>query len=69
MLKHELPTRLRFKLPFLKEPSLDFAYLEANIGAMPQVVMFKAFSLSIYTINFKKPERLKFINLGLCTEK
>lgn len=38
MLIHELPTRLRFKLPFLREPSLDFAYLEAaSLGATPGV--------------------------------
>ncbi len=37
MLVHELSTRLRFKLPFLREPSLDFAYLEVSLGAMPGV--------------------------------
>jgi heavy metal translocating P-type ATPase len=37
MLVHELSTRLRFKLSCLREPSLDFAYLEASLGAMPGV--------------------------------
>jgi heavy metal translocating P-type ATPase len=37
MLIHELSTRLRFKLSCLREPSLDFAYLEASLGAMPGV--------------------------------
>jgi heavy metal translocating P-type ATPase len=37
MLVHELSTRLRFKLSCLREPSLDFVYLEASLGAMPGV--------------------------------
>jgi len=37
MLVHELSTRLRFKLSCLREPSLDFAYLEASLGATPGV--------------------------------
>ncbi len=37
MLIHELPTRLRFKLPFLKKPCLDFAYLEASLSTISGV--------------------------------
>ena len=46
MLVHELSTRLRFKLPFLREPSLDFAYLEATLSAMPGIYNVRINSLA-----------------------
>lgn len=46
MLVHELSTRLRFKLPFLREPSLDFAYLEAALSAIPGIYSVRINSLA-----------------------
>ncbi|HIE02269.1 MAG TPA: heavy metal translocating P-type ATPase [Thiotrichaceae bacterium] len=46
MLVHELSTRLRLKLHFLREPSLDFAYLEATLSAMPGIYTVRINSLA-----------------------
>jgi manganese/zinc-transporting P-type ATPase C len=50
MLVHELPTRLRFKLPFLRDSSLDLAYLEASLSAIPGIYNVRINSSAISLI-------------------